>query len=135
MLWRNASNLDGHLRAGAELVFELVNKQRQNDEIEHAPDAFEKLLPGLGALEQVELGEDSPAVGSTLADLNVRARTGATVIAIVHTGGRGTSSPTGSETLEAGDSLVLTGSHRAVDAAKALLDRATPQDRAESEDK
>jgi CPA2 family monovalent cation:H+ antiporter-2 len=66
------------------------------------------------------LEETSPAVGKTLAELNLRGLTGATVLAI-HRGGENVSVPTAGEVLKAGDVLALAGTHDAVDAAKGLL--------------
>lgn len=60
-----------------------------------------------------------PAAGKTLAELNLRGLTGATVIAITR-GGVGIL-PTGKEPLQADDVLVLAGTHDAVEAARDLL--------------
>jgi len=59
-------------------------------------------------------------VGQTLAELDLRARTGATVVAIGNpeTGHR---LPTGNVALRAGDVLVMAGSSEAIQRAKALL--------------
>jgi len=62
----------------------------------------------------------SPAVGKTLAELNLRGVTGATVLAVTREGG-GVVVPTAQERLRAGDVLALAGSHEAIDAAKKLL--------------
>jgi CPA2 family monovalent cation:H+ antiporter-2 len=66
------------------------------------------------------LEETSPAVGKTLAELNLRGLTGATVLAI-HRGEENVSVPTAWEVLRAGDVLALAGTHAAVEAAKGLL--------------
>ena len=62
----------------------------------------------------------SPAVGKTLAGINLRGRTGATVLAI-RRGGEGLLVPTGRELLQADDVLAVAGTHESVDAARALL--------------
>lgn len=79
----------------------------------------------LGALEagttdvfRVETG--SPAAGSTLRDLDLRRHTGATVLAVVR-GERPTPNPAPDTALEAGDDLVLVGSHAEIDRAFDLL--------------
>jgi CPA2 family monovalent cation:H+ antiporter-2 len=59
-------------------------------------------------------------VGRTLANLNLRGATGATVLAIAR-GGEGVLVPTGQEELRADDVLALAGTHEAVAAAKELL--------------
>ena len=63
----------------------------------------------------------SPAVGKTLADINLRAITGATVIALKHADGSGVSMPTGHDELEVGDVLSVSGTREAIAAARAML--------------
>jgi CPA2 family monovalent cation:H+ antiporter-2 len=123
--WRSATNLEGHVRAGAQVVVEALISQsrRAPTEIGDEPFAMVRtLLPGLGDLDPVPLAADSPAIGQTLAQLNLRGQTGATVIAILR-GDAGTIVPTADEVLRAGDVLALTGSSDAVDAARLLLER------------
>ncbi|MDS0297294.1 potassium transporter TrkA [Halogeometricum sp. S1BR25-6] len=71
-------------------------------------DKIETLLGGDTMLEWVEVGEDSPVAGKTLADSDLRQATGASVIAIER-GDRVIVSPGGDATLEAGDTLILIG--------------------------
>ena len=78
------------------------------------------LFAGLGEPIAVELGPTSPAVGRTLAELDLRGRTGATVLAI-SAGGAPVVVPTGDQRLAAGDVLALAGTREAVDAARAVL--------------
>ena len=59
----------------------------------------------------------SPAVGRTLAELNLRGLTGATVLAIQR-GDAGLLVPTAREVLAAGDVLALAGTQEAVEAAR-----------------
>jgi K+/H+ antiporter YhaU regulatory subunit KhtT len=61
-----------------------------------------------------------PAVGQTLATLDLRARTGAAVLA-VHRPGHDVLIPSGSEPLLADDVLVLAGSAASLEAARSLL--------------
>ena len=68
----------------------------------------------------MRLAADSYAVGKTLADLNLRGLTGATVLACLRDG-EGVLVPTGHETLQPDDVLALAGAHEAIDAARALL--------------
>jgi CPA2 family monovalent cation:H+ antiporter-2 len=117
-LWRSTTNLEGHVRAGAEIVIELLRSQGEDEEPELSE--LEKLLPGLGPMAAQRLGSDSPAVGKTLAELNLRGITGATVLGIVREGGS-VVSPTGYERLAPGDVLAMTGTGEAVAAARALL--------------
>jgi CPA2 family monovalent cation:H+ antiporter-2 len=125
MLWRNATNLQGHIHAGAELVVEALAKQAHKKysvsgqksliEIKH-------LLPGLGEPVSLRLNERSFAVGKTLAQLNVRGLTGASVLAIVR-GEENVIMPSATEHLRVGDMLALVGTREAVNAATVLLNK------------
>jgi monovalent cation:H+ antiporter-2, CPA2 family len=124
--WRSASHLQEHVRTGAQMVVEALGKQGAGDDTAAdgpprppALDPEHPLLPGLGAITPVRLEEGSPGVGRTLAQLNLRALSGATVIAIVR-GGRGLP-PTGREALVVGDVLAVAGAHEAIDAATEIL--------------
>lgn len=68
----------------------------------------------------VLLSNDSPAVGKTLAELDLRSESGATVIAIVRDGATKIS-PKADYTLTAGDTLMLIGSVKKLDRAIKLL--------------
>jgi K+/H+ antiporter YhaU regulatory subunit KhtT len=67
----------------------------------------------------------SAAVGRTLRELELRARSGATVIAAVREG-KASPNPDPELRLETGDTLVLVGSHAEMEAAFALLDPPEP---------
>ena len=120
--WRSASNLDEHVKAGAMLVAEALIGQAAPPE---RLDRVEQVLPGLGNLSSVRLVPGSPAVGRTLIELDLRGRTGASVLAIVRPDGS-TTAPTGRESLGEGDTLGMTGTAEAVAAARALLLEAQP---------
>jgi CPA2 family monovalent cation:H+ antiporter-2 len=74
----------------------------------------------LGALTAVQLDSTSQATGRSLAELNLRGLTGATVLAITRDEG-GVIIPTAEERLHEGDVLALAGSHEAIEAARKLL--------------
>jgi CPA2 family monovalent cation:H+ antiporter-2 len=78
------------------------------------------VLPGLGEPQAVRLTEQSPAVDRTLAQLNLRGLTGATVLAITR-GNQPIIVPTGREILRAGDTLALAGAEDAIAAAVRAL--------------
>ncbi len=121
--WRSATNLQGHVRAGAQVIAEALAAQARAKGTGTGPDAMEhvqELLPGLGTPTPVRLDETSPAIGKTLAELDLRGLTGATVLAI-HRGGEDVSLPSAQETLKAGDVLAVAGTHAAVEAARKLL--------------
>lgn len=113
--WRTAGDLEGHVRAGAQAFAESLLQRRRT-----RPVDIESLLPGMGDMTQVEIGPEAHGAGSTLAALNLRGHTGATVLAVrrgehVHT------LPGGEWVLEPGDVVGLTGSHDAVARARDLL--------------
>jgi CPA2 family monovalent cation:H+ antiporter-2 len=122
--WRGATNLHGHVRAGAETIVEAIAAQsRKGTPSMMPPDPLSqvhKVLPGIGEPTLFRLTKKSAAVGQTLAQLNLRGITGATVLVITR-GGKGLLIPTAEEVLKAGDILALAGSHAAIDEAKALL--------------
>jgi monovalent cation:H+ antiporter-2, CPA2 family len=129
MVWRATQNLHGHVRAGSELIVEALRHRSRaptETEAEHAQppglDVVEAMLPGFAGLAPLTLDPASPAIGRSLADLNLRAMTGASVLAITRVGdGGGTAMPSPSEPLRAGDTLALAGSDEAVAAARAIL--------------
>jgi CPA2 family monovalent cation:H+ antiporter-2 len=119
--WRSTINLQEHARAGAQAIVEVLASQSQSgDSGEAALRRLHDLLPGLGEPASLRLSPGHYAVGKTLADINLRGLTGATVLACVRDG-KGVLVPTGKETLRADDVLALAGTHAAVDAARALL--------------
>jgi CPA2 family monovalent cation:H+ antiporter-2 len=74
-----------------------------------------------GATDTFQVSSDHAAAGRTLKGLDLRNRTGATVIAVVR-GDHPTPNPTPELRLEAGDVLVLVGSHAEIDAAFIALE-------------
>lgn len=69
---------------------------------------IETLLGGDTLLEWVEVDDDSPIVGQTLGESDLRAETGASVVAIER-GDDVIPSPGADTTIEAGDTLVVVG--------------------------
>jgi K+/H+ antiporter YhaU regulatory subunit KhtT len=74
-------------------------------------------------IERVQVHSHSPAAGQTLAELELRPRTGASIMAVRRADETHTN-PDASFRIEAGDVLILLGDSAAVDAALALLDPA-----------
>ncbi|WP_337865404.1 cation:proton antiporter [Ignavibacterium sp.] len=73
-----------------------------------------------GLTETFFVNEDSPFINKTLAEINLRAQTDATIIAIVRNGNM-ISNPSGKDVLLAGDTIILYGTHKSVDRAIELL--------------
>ena len=123
-LWRSATNLEGHVRAGAQVILEALAAQSATSAPAPAgaaaPQAPSTLLPGLGNATAVAIAAGSPAVGRTLKQINLRGLTGATVIAIDRESAD-VIYPTGDEELRAGDALIVTGNAEAVQAAQELV--------------
>lgn len=129
-LWRRAADLQGHVRAGAATMVEaLSSRMHQGESVPGAHATLERvhrLLPGLGDPVLVSLTQESSAAGRSLAELNLRGVTGATIIAVLR-GEQPLFLPSGREVLKAGDELVLAGSHEAVEAARAMLAGSQPR--------
>ncbi|MDA8021093.1 MAG: cation:proton antiporter [Thermoanaerobaculia bacterium] len=87
-------------------------------------EASEAVLRALeeGAVDVFQLAEGQAAVGQTLRELDLRRRTGASVLSMVR-GERSYPNPPPDTALSPGDSLVLMGGHAEVDAAFRELGR------------
>lgn len=125
LFWRRATDLYGHTKAGAEIiVMALAQHAAADGEEEAEKNAVGQLhavIPGLGEPVPIRLMLGSRAVGRTLKSLNLRGRTGATVLAIRREGGDTLLVPTGNEVLQAGDILALAGSHDSIEQARRKL--------------
>jgi len=120
-VWRSATKLEGHVKAGAQMFMAaLTTPALPIPHGEGARPPAAELLHGLGEPIALRLKEDSGAVGRTLANLNLRGLTGATVLAITRRDG-GVVVPTGQEQLNAGDVLALAGTKEALQQASRLL--------------
>ena len=121
--WRGAANFQGHARAAAQALAEVLTRQTRQGraaENRHSLESANKILAGLGSPVPVVLPAGSPAVGKTLAEVELRGLTGATVLAIQR-GEQSVLIPSGHERLLEGDVLAIAGSHEAVAAARELL--------------
>jgi CPA2 family monovalent cation:H+ antiporter-2 len=122
-IWRSVRDLEGHVRAGAQAVVAALGRYARAGS--PAPDDssladVDRLMPGLGAPVAMRITADSASVGQSLGQLNLRGRSGATVLAISRSG-ESIAVPAAGERLQAGDVLALAGSHEAIEAAKELL--------------
>jgi CPA2 family monovalent cation:H+ antiporter-2 len=88
-----------------------------------SPEALLDILSA-GTTDVFRLGPEAFAAGCTIGELDLRRRTGTTIIAVVR-GERSLTSPAPDLRLEPGDDLVLMGSHAALDGAFNLLERGT----------
>ncbi|HTL06517.1 MAG TPA: cation:proton antiporter [Gemmatimonadales bacterium] len=117
--WRTARDLDRHSRAGAELVAHVLGKQAHTGDT-GTFEVVQQMLPGLGTIVPIAVMAGSEAAGKTLGELNLRGRTGATVVALSR-GDQRDPEPTAKTRVEPGDLLAITGSGSAIGLAAALL--------------
>ncbi len=122
-LWRSASDLQGHVRAGSAALGDLLKQQMTDDQQMALKPAA--LLPGLGTIRSVSIDGGAAACHRTLAQLDLRAVTGATVVAIVRDG-QTLAMPHAHDQLCPGDTVALAGASHAVEAAIAFLQVRTP---------
>jgi CPA2 family monovalent cation:H+ antiporter-2 len=122
VFWRRATNLQGHTRAAAQIIAEAIAHSTREGRAttDERAEKADYLLSGLGTPTPLHLDATSPVVGRTLSEINLRGRTGATILAI----GRGETRvlvPAGRDRLQAGDVLALAGSKEAIEDAKEIL--------------
>lgn len=125
--YRNAARLDAHVMAGTERLLDGLASAAGRGEHGHDPfepahgsELRESLLPGVGSLTPVVLVPGSAAIGRTLAEINLRAVSGASVVTIQR--GAEALRPTGREPLREGDVLGLMGTREAIDDARLVLE-------------
>jgi CPA2 family monovalent cation:H+ antiporter-2 len=106
-VWRGATDLHAHVRAGAQVIIEALSKESESSETTAAE--IEQILPGLGNILCVHLKESHVAVGKTLSSLDVHGLTGALIVGIIRSGNQMVV-PGGAEVLESGDVIALLGS-------------------------
>jgi CPA2 family monovalent cation:H+ antiporter-2 len=111
---RRIADFEGHVRASSELIVELLGMPDGDSRFEE----LATILPGFGGTARVTIGPRS--AGKTLGELDLHARTGASVLAIMR-GERGISPVEPEERLEAGDVVALAGSEDAIVAARRLF--------------
>jgi CPA2 family monovalent cation:H+ antiporter-2 len=123
-LWRNAANLQGHARAGAMIIASaLANQMASIDGASDESTLLEDVnavLPGLGEPVAIRVVPQSIAVGKSLAQLNLRGATGATVLAI-RRGTQQIPTPLGREVIRADDVVAVAGAHDALAVARAIF--------------
>jgi CPA2 family monovalent cation:H+ antiporter-2 len=117
--YRSIVDFTQHVRAGSELILELMHHPPAEQKAEPLGQ-IENVLPGFGGLVSITVTAESSVVGKSLAQMDLRARTGATVLAIAR-GEGGFATPTPTEPLQVGDVLALTGSDEALAQARTVL--------------
>ena len=131
-LWRNAANLQGHARAGAQIIASALAHQMASTGETSEPDTkwlklANTIVPGLGEPVAIRVAPQSLAAGRSLASLNLRGATGATVLAI-RRGEEQIPNPLGREIIHAGDLLAVAGEQDALAVARGVLAPDQPRD-------
>jgi CPA2 family monovalent cation:H+ antiporter-2 len=127
-IWRSAKNLQGHAVAGGEVIAAALARRLAEGaqaDVDAAMQKMQDMLPGLGEPVAMTVAAESAAAGRTLAELDMRGMTGATVLALLR-GGKRHVSPRGDTRLEQGDVIAVAGTHDAVDGVRAMV---SPQPR------
>ena len=125
--WKSALNRQEHARAGAEVIIAALTPQAASEDDEEnlykTMEHIAIMLPGLGEPVPVKITAASPGVDRSLAELNIRGKTGATILAITRRSETGAKIvvPSGKEVLRDGDILALAGTQEAVDQAAEIL--------------
>jgi CPA2 family monovalent cation:H+ antiporter-2 len=141
-VWRSLANLQGHVRAGTELIVEMLARQSKAKAtmpptpsgalpkeipVVHNVHAAEMslieahgMLPGFPDMSPLQLVDGNAAVGRTLGEINLRARTGATILSI-NREAAGLVLPAARERLQQGDVLTLAGPPEAIQKAHDIL--------------
>ena len=118
--------LQGHAKAGAEIIAMKIGSgmadapANGDDPFAADMERVRLALPGLGDPVSVRISASSPASDLTLAQLNLRGVTGATVLAILRDGEQ-VLVPSGHDRVISGDVLAVAGSEESVAAARELL--------------
>jgi CPA2 family monovalent cation:H+ antiporter-2 len=150
IFWRGATNLQGHTRAGAEIIVAALGKQMAGSVSMAGTETLEMplpsahelsaeakaemqstresrpmtsiydMIPGLGEPVSLLMNPEDYAVGKSLSALDLRDSTDASILVIVRNG-EPIVLPVGKEVLQAGDLLALAGTPDAIDRGKKLL--------------
>lgn len=122
-IWRSTKDLEGHVRAGAQAVVEVLTRHAREGGVRPAVRPIQEIdaaFQGLGSPVAMTLSSTSPSVGRRLDELNIRGRTGATVLAISRDG-QSIVAPGAAEALRANDTVAVVGTHEAIEMAKLIL--------------
>lgn len=125
VFWRSATNLQGHVTAGAQVLVEVLKSGSSRRETANLTDV-QSLLPGLGSFASVRIDAHSRMIGQRLDEFDLHGTTGCAVLAIAR-GGDGVLSPRGSERVQEGDVLALAGTPESLEVARKLLEE--PEER------
>ena len=115
LLWRSLIKIYSKAQVALEETFSQPSAPHAPAE----PAALQSLLREAN-LEAVTLANGSPAAGKLIRELELRSRTGASIVGIERSGAR-IINPGADDELQAGDQLLLLGTRAQLDSAKASI--------------
>lgn len=127
-VWQATRDLEGHARAGAEVIatalVQELNRNTEEHDLNRTMERMVVMLPGLGEPVLMTVGKGCRLDGRTLGELDVRGLTGATVMAVTRQAGgeRKSFVPSATTRLEAGDLVAIAGSPDALAAVREMVD-------------
>ena len=130
-VWTAARDLEGHARAGAEVIATALAQELGRNTVEHdltrTMERMVVMLPGLGEPVLMTVAPGSRCDGRTLGEVDLRGVTGATVLALTTDaeGARRSFVPTATDRLEAGDILAVAGAPDALAHAREMIEVGT----------
>src|SRR5688572_1971601 len=131
-VWRSAKNLQGRAVAGGEVIAAARARRAadgaQATTVDDAMSLMHTMLPGLGEAVAMTVERESPAAGRTLAELDMRGVTGATVLALIR-GDEQLISPRGNTRLNPGDVIAVAGTHDSVAGVRSMVESAITADK------
>ncbi len=130
-VWQATRDLEGHARAGAEVIAtalaQELNRNTEDHDLTRTMERMVVMLPGLGEPVLMTVAPGSRSDGRTLGEIDLRGLTGATVMAITKDaeGARRSIVPSAMERLDAGDLVAVAGSPDALALAREMIEVGT----------
>lgn len=127
-VWQATRDLEGHARAGAEVIatalVQELNRNTEEHDLNRTMERMVVMLPGLGEPVLMTVKAGGGCDGRTLGKLDLRGLTGATVMAVTREadGERKSFVPTAATRLEGGDLLAVAGAPDALSAVRDLVE-------------
>lgn len=131
-VWQATRDLEGHARAGAEVIatalVQELNRNTEEHDLNRTMERMVVMLPGLGEPVLMTVGAGCRCAGRTLGELDLRGLTGATVMAVTRDpdGARQSFVPTATTRLEAGDLVAVAGAPDALQQVREMLSATPP---------
>ena len=101
-------------------MYAVIKTGGKQEKVDAAMQKMHEMLPGIGEPVAMTIARGSAADGLTLAELDMRGVTGATVLALLR-GREQVVSPRGDLRMQAGDVIAVAGTHDAVAGARIMV--------------